>query len=330
MDWDTQAASRHFEQCFRHEVGARFETSPLDAPRNAGLSVITFSGLYFALSSVYQQMALFRDLYDFKGRYHFTRLDCQVTTLNPSQSAEQIVTDVREGRLWVKSYRGWEPRGLTDLNGKPTGGLSACFGAPTSDRNATSYNKAAQQKWDTPARRDEVRLRGDWAEQHTERIATAIAGASSEDDAIEAYQRETANAILQHMQYLDLTGQPIPRPKDWARGRKKPKWWSETLDQQFEPVKLPRKKENECWKRFEHKCKQYTRTDLECAVDLVASGRSEGVQQAFFDLAQLMLSKASPADLQAACEGLPEDKREEFLALLVQAADAGAIHAEFV
>ena len=56
IDWETGAPSRHFEDCFRHEVGARFETSPTDAPLNGGTSVLTFSGTYFALSSVYDQM----------------------------------------------------------------------------------------------------------------------------------------------------------------------------------------------------------------------------------------------------------------------------------
>ena len=330
LEWETAGASRHFEDCFRHAIGARFETSHIDAVRNAGVSVVTFSGRYFALSSVYQQMALIRDLTEFKGRYHFTRLDCQVTTLNPSQSAEQIVHDIRKGTLWIKGYRGWEARGLEDLNGQATGGLSACFGAPSSDRNATSYNKAAEQGWDTPARRDEVRLRGDWAELHTDRIATAISGAASEDAAIEAFQNNTAAVIQQHMQYLDLTGAPIPRPKDWARGRKRPKWWSETLDQQFEPVRLPRKAPNECWEKFNHKCNQYLRTDLECLVDLVVTGRSESIEQGLFDLAKLELSKASPADLQAACERLPEELRTEFLEVLNEAADAAAEHMEFV
>ena len=134
-------------------------------------------------------MRLFQSLLAFKGRYHFTRLDCQVTTLNPSQSAEQIVNDVNEGSLWIKGYRGWEPRGLTDLNGKPTGGLSACFGAPSSDRGATSYNKQAEQDWDTPARRDEVRLRGEWAERH----AVAIGG---EHVVVGAAVRPTALRVL--------------------------------------------------------------------------------------------------------------------------------------
>lgn len=330
QDWPIHPASRHFETCFQHEIGARFETSPLDAERNAGLSVITFTGKYFALSSVYAQMLLFERIYAFKGRYHFTRLDSQVTTLNPSQSAEQIVTDVNENRLWVKGFKGWEPKGLVDINGNPTGGLSACFGAPSSDRRGTSYNKAAQLGWPIPARRDEVRLRSEWAELHSVAIATAIAGSANESEAITNYQKANSACIAQHMQYLDLTGTPVPRPKDWARGKQAPKWWSETLEQEHTPLKLNRREENACWRRFKHMQGQYGRTFVECLTDLVANDRSDSVDQAVFDLGRLMLAHASPDDLQSACDALPEEKRAEFLATLNDAVNAAAEHAEFV
>ena len=126
-------------------------------------------------------MRLISELNEFKGRYHWTRLDCQVTTLNPSQSAEQICTDIQERRLWIKGYRGWEQKGIRDIDGNVINGASACFGAPTSDKRATSYNKGAEQNWPVPARRDEIRLRRAWAEEHMKILATAISGASSEN-----------------------------------------------------------------------------------------------------------------------------------------------------
>lgn len=328
IDWETGAPSRHFEDCFRHDIGARFETSPCEAPLNGGTSVLTFTGRYFALSSVYDQMRLLEHLISFKGRYHFTRLDCQVTTLDPSQSAEQIVTDVRQKTLWVKGYRGWEARGLENINGEATNGLSACFGAPSSDRNATSYNKAAEQGWDTPARRDEVRLRGEWAEAHAVALGTAIAGAATENEAIEAYQRETSAAIAQHMQYLDLKGQPIPRPKDWARSAKKPKWWSETLEQEHTPLKLSRKPEADCEERFRHMKKQWSRTFAEVVANRVATGRAEHADQALYDAAMELFSHAKHEDVLEAALGLPEEQRDEFIRQVLEWADKAAMHAE--
>ena len=330
LDWEVNSASRHFERCMRHPIGVRFETASQTAERNAGLSVITFSGLYFALSSVYEQMRLIQHLNSFKGRYHWTRLDCQVTTLNPTQSAEQICKDIQERRLWIKGYQGWEPKGLKDADGNAINGLSACFGAAVSDRSATSYNKGAEQTWPTPARRDEVRLRGSWAEQHMDLIATAIAGASSENEAVDAYQSACASTIKQHMQYLDITGTPIPKPKDWARGKEAPQWWNETLEQEIQPVKLNRRPIKDVWDRFAHMRMQWSPTWAEACAELVAAGHADSVQQASFDLAQRMLAGLKPEHFERVTAGIAEHQRERFVKELMDAADAAAVHAEVI
>lgn len=326
--WRSGLPSRHFEACFQHELGVRFETSPLDAERNAGVSVVNYQGAYFALSSVYEQMRLLQELQKFKGRYHWTRLDVQITTLNPSQSAEQICTDVEEGRLWVKGYQGWRTSGLRNIDGKDVNGLSAHFGSPKSDRQGTSYNKAAEQGWETPARRDETRLRSEWAETHTDAIVTAIAGAKSEHEAIEAYQRSCSAVIAQHMQYLDLTGTPIPRPKDWARNARPPKWWSETLETKIEPVRLNRKPQKDLEERISHMRMQWGPTWGEACAERYAEGRADSIQQASFDLAQRMLSALRPEHVQRICDQYPPDQAEELMAELMTAADAAAVHDE--
>ena len=328
MEWKTTHASRHFEICFQHELGVRFETSPLDSEHSPGVSLVNYQGKYFALSSVYEQMRLLEQLLKFKGRYRWTRLDCQVTTLNPSQSAEQIVNDVQERVLWVKGYQGWRASGLRDFDGNDVNGLSAHFGSPTSDRQATSYNKAAEQSWETPARRDEVRLRGQWAQQHTEAIATAVAGASSDNEAIEAYQRLTSAVIAQHMQYLDLTGTPIPRPKNWARGKKPPKWWSDTLETKHEPLKLNRRPKSDVFERLAHMRMQWAPTWAEGCAQMLVEGRSDTVEQASFDLAQQMLSALRPEHVERVLDGMPEELQHSFLNELMNAADRAAVHSE--
>ena len=330
IDWDRSGASRFFDKCFRHEIGARFETSSINAERNAGLSVLNLSGMYWALSSVQAQMKLLNHIHSFKGRFHYTRLDAQVTTLNPSQSAEQICEDILERRLWVRGYQGWKQEGLRDLDGNVINGASACFGAALSNRKATSYNKAAEQLWPIPARRDEVRLRNAWAEEHTSAICEAIAGAASEDAAIDAYVNTTSAAIAQHMQYLDITGTPIPKPKNWARGKVAPKWWNETLEQKIEPIKLNRRPQNDCWGKLNNCTDQYGRTVFECIVDLLTTGRSEHPSQALYDVAQVLLSKVKTEDLLAAAESLPEDQRADFVNLMKACKDDAAEHLEFV
>ena len=327
-DWETSQASKHFDRCFRHDIGARFETQEIGDSGSPVNSVFSLSGSYWALSSVYEQMRLISELNEFEGRYHWSRLDCQVTTLNPSQSAEQICTDIQERRLWIKGYKGWEQKGIRDIDGNVINGASACFGAASSDKRATSYNKGAEQDWPIPARRDETRLRGQWAEEHMSILATAIASASSENQAIEAYQAACSQAISQHMQYLDITGTPIPRPKNWARGLHKPQWWTETLEQQHEPVKLTRKAKSDIDARIAHMRMQWGPTWGGACADRVVTGRADSVEQASYDLAQAMLSALRPEHVQRIIDRVEPSQQEALLADLMRAADAAAVHTE--
>ena len=160
------------------------------------------------------------------------------------------------------------------------------------------------------------------------RIATATAGASSENEAIEAYQQACAQAISQHMQYLDLNGQPIPRPKNWARNSKPPKWWNETLAQKHEPVKLTRKPESDVEERLAHMRMQWAPTWAEGCAQRVVDGRADSVMQASFDLAQSMLSALRPEHVQRVIDKLDPHDREALLELLMAAADAAAVHSE--
>ena len=328
VDWEISMASRHFERCFKHDAGVRFECSSTNSGRNAGLSVVTFTGKYFALASVYEQMRAIEHLHQFKGGYHWTRLDAQVTTLNPDQTAEEIVDDVQRKVLWMKSYQGWEPKGLRDHAGDPVNGLSSCFGSPTSDRRATSYNKGAEQKWDTPARRDEIRLRGDWAEKHMDAIATAITGATSENEAVAQYVKTTSATIAQHMQYLDITGTPTPRPKDWARGKTAPKWWNDTLETEHKPLLKTRKVESDVWERMSHMRTQWAPTWAEAAAQLWKEGKADSIEQAYFDLAMSMLQRLKPEHVERVLETLPKDMQLPFAKDLIEAGNAAAVHWE--
>ena len=159
-------------------------------------------------------------------------------------------------------------------------------------------------------------------------LATAIAGAPSENAAIERYQKATSQAISQHMQYLDITGTPIPRPKNWARGLHKPQWWTETLEQQHEPVKLTRKAKTDVFQRIAHMRMQWGPTWAEACAEMLRSGRSDSVQQASFDLAQQMLSALRPEHVQRVVDMAPPEEREALMVELMEAADAAAVHAE--
>lgn len=327
--WAELSPSRHFDYVLAHPSGMRFESSGRDSQKNPGISLLTMSGVWFATTRTVDQMRALEEIYDFPGKYHFTRLDCQVTTLNPSMTAEGICDEVRAGNLWIKGYKGWEPRGEKDKDGRPTSGLSAYFGSPTSDRQCKSYNKAKEQGWETEARRDEQMLRAKWAEEHTNLIIRGIAGASSENEAISAYTKNVSAVLAQHMQYLDLSGQPKPLPKNWARNAKVPKWWNDTLDQEFQPVTLTRKVTDDLDEKMIHCRKQWARIIAAYMAKRVRDGRSESFMQSTIDTAMEFLCHLKLEDAQEIAEGLPEKEKAYFMECCRRTAELGATHSEW-
>jgi hypothetical protein len=273
-------------------------------------------------------MQALEELNEFEGRYRFTRLDAQVTTLEPEQSAEQVLEDVAGGRLWIKGYNSWKPDGVRDINGDPSNGVTVYFGAPSSDKRVRTYNKAAEQGWETPARRDEVQLRQDWANTHTQLIAKAIADAKTADAAFSAYQLACSALIAQHMQYLDISGVAHPRPKNWARGRHAPRWWVETLSQDFDPVLLSRRVTDDLEEKMSHLVNQYGRIGAAWMAKRVRDGKSASFSQASYDLALRMLQKLNSEDLEELVSDLPKAKQAAFRKAAQASAAVGATHSE--
>ena len=328
--WVEQGSSRYFERVLQHPCGIRFESSPLDATKNPGLSLLTLTGTYFWQAGTREQLSALENIYMFPGRFHFTRMDTQLTSLAPEQTAEMIVSDVQERKLWCKGYRTFEPHGVKNIHGQATEGLSAYFGSPKSDRRAISYNKGAESGWKTPARRDEVHLRAAWAEKHTVQLIEAIAGQTTENGANQAYQEGCAAIIDQHMQYIDLNGLPMDLPKNWARGRRKPKWWKDSMDVEYTPVRLTRKAPQEAPVRFEHCKKQWSRVIAEYMVYRVNEGLSDTIIQSMFDTSAQFLQHLKQEDVERMAEGLPEEEAVALIERAMAVAEGAAYHSEHV
>ena len=328
-DFQESSGGKHFSVGFSSAKGVAFmATPPGSGLHNEGISVIHLQGTWWANASSEHQMQALEELNDFEGRYRFTRLDTQVTTLEPEKTAEQVLEDVAAGRLWVKGYNNWKPDGVRDINGQPSKGVTVYFGSPTSNKRIRTYNKAAEQGWLMEARRDEVQLRQDWANTHTQLLAKAIAGAPTAQAAYTAYQQACSALIAQHMQYLDITGVPHPRPKNWARGRKAPKWWAETLSQDFEPVLLSRRVTDDLEEKMSHLVNQYGRIGAAWMAKRVLEGKSSSLSQATYDLGLRMLQKLSNEDLEELVSDLPKAKRAAFLKAATASAPVGASHSE--
>lgn len=328
-EFETCSPGQHFSVGFRSPKGLAFmATPPGSGSHNEGVSVIHLHGTFWSHASSELQMRALENLNDFEGRYRFTRLDAQVTTIEPEKSAEEVLEDVAGGRLWIKGYNSWKPDGVRDINGEPCSGVTVYFGAPSSDKRVRTYNKAAEQGWDLPARRDEVQLRQDWANTHTQLIAKAISGANTSEAAYSAYQQACSALIAQHMQYLDISGVAQPRPKNWARGRNAPKWWSDTLNQDFEPVLLSRRVTDDLEEKMSHLVNQYGRIGAAWMAKRVRDGKSASFSQASYDLALRMLQKLNSEDLEELVRELPKSKQASFRKAAQASAAVGASHSE--
>ncbi len=132
------------------------------------------------------------------------------------------------------------------------------------------------------------------------------------------------------MQYLDITGTPIPKPQNWARGKKAPQWWSETLEQEFTPVKLNRKAEEDIETRFAYMKSQWARTFAEYLGYRVRSGKSDSFLQSSIDTSLQLLQHAKADDVLRVAEGLPEEHRAAFIAAYEGSIDLAASHSEMV
>ena len=117
---------------------------------------------------------------------------------------------------------------------------------------------------------------------------------------------------------------------NWARGRKAPKWWSETLDQNIEPLKLNRKPEDDIETRFGYMKSQWARTFAEYLGYRVRSGKSESFMQSTIDTSLQLLQHAKADDVLRVAEGLPEEHRAAFIAAYEGSIDLAASHSEMV
>ena len=121
-----------------------------------------------------------------------------------------------------------------------------------------------------------------------------------------------------------------PRPKDWARGRKKPKWWSETLEQDFEPVQLNRKPPSEIEVRWGHMKTQYARTFAEYLTYRVREGLSDSFAQATLDAALQLFQHAKEEDVHEMIASLPEELQGPFRDAWRGSVAVAATHSEMV
>ena len=80
---------RHAAEVREHCSGISVELTHPESPRrNAGLGVLNIPGQVFAARDAKERYNLYEDVYSWRGFYRCTRLDTQLTVLNPPISME--------------------------------------------------------------------------------------------------------------------------------------------------------------------------------------------------------------------------------------------------
>lgn len=229
--WEERGASAHYQFVFSHITGARLElTPPTDGSgRNEGGLLLTLPGGCFWLQPSASSAFMLWRLTHLDGFRHFTRLDFQSTELEPEWPAERVIHEVEAGKLWVKGHRSYRLWAERQADGAIEDGATIYWGSPRSDRQARSYDKAAESRWGTPAIRDEVQLRRGWAKAAGKELVAVLESNLSTDDMDAAIRDLAAGVINKHLQYWTLNGADPANDKNWTRKAEPATWFRDRI-----------------------------------------------------------------------------------------------------
>ena len=254
--------SPHYEHVFLHDIGVRLELTPpeSDFSRNKGSLCLTLPGSFFYLQLGSSLSETFQRLISLKGFQHFTRIDFQVTELNPAVTAEDVFERVEAGTLWVKGAKKWRTFADRGPGGDIQNGICLYWGSSRSDKVGRTYNKAAEQRcWTSPAIRDEVQVRGQWAKTHGEFLVKELTGSMTAAERLAVMAKNAAGALSQHLMYYELGNVPAS-DKNWLRSAKPAAWYLERLGKPSEGVEKGVREPLDLDRAVEAALRQYGRT----------------------------------------------------------------------
>ena len=195
--------SPHFDRVFCNDMGTRIELTEVGSTnsRNPGMTVLTLPGAAFYCSEVSSWVTQLWRLTQKDGFRWFSRLDLQNTELDPQWDADRVFKAVDDRKVWVKGFSRCRPYREADAAGNCPDGLTIYWGSPRSEKQGRSYDKAKQLGWKTPAIRDEIQLRGDWAHSTGRALAEALHNSFGSAAMGEAVEQLVAGSLNQHWQY---------------------------------------------------------------------------------------------------------------------------------
>lgn len=335
VQWGKVRAARHFLYVWSHPSGISLEASPPSAvgeggkkPRNSGVALLNLPGAIWGSLDAKERSLLFVELGTFIGFYRCTRLDLQITQLEPAVSARKVVEDVRDGLLWPKGFGVGHLYGQTNLHNEFVGEPTQYFGGKESRIQARVYDKAAESGWDIPAVRHELKLQDEPAGDHFRRLLRrCLDERSTPPLLVTAEERTTKDALAQHLDYRDTSRWAgTKKPRNWAQSAPEVGWWREMLDHQHSPLTIQYRPASTLQRSFKACQEQYGRK-----VSLLAFIRAVGANDPWGVFAEFFLSgvqRWTREDFQAACELMPEVPPDEIRRQFTQLTNLAAQHTE--
>ena len=230
---------RLFKEAWQHDSGVRIELSaPGSGGRNEGVGTVTIPGAVFAALDVVERRELFIELYSREGFFRCTRIDCQLTILDPPVSIYTFTDQHLDGLFWPKGYSTARPDIQRDPYGDYKRAPTVYYGATTSPTIARIYDHGVKLAWEEPSLRFEVQQR-----KHNARdtFLSLVRSLQPEDSASPLLLEAEANlckAVLREK--LDLRDtQGIDRKAlggNWLRSTRPVGWYRELVDAPGAPV----------------------------------------------------------------------------------------------
>jgi hypothetical protein len=323
VQWERVRAGRHFLYVWRHPSGVTLEASPPSVvgetgrkPRNSGIALVSLPGAVWGSLDAKHRSTLIAELGSFLGFYRCTRVDFQITCLEPAYRARDIAQMVEAGSLWPKGFGCGHLYGQRNHNGSFIGEPTQYFGGKQSRILARVYDKAAESDWPIPAVRHELKLTKEPAADHFRRLLRRCKEERSTPPLlVTAEERTTKDVLGQHLDYRD-TSQWAGRekPRNWAQTAPKAGWWREMLDHEHSPLTVQYRPASTLVEAFRACTDQYSRK-----VSLFAVQRAITAGDHLAVMAEFFLSgvqKWKRDDFQLLCELCPdvpvEQVREHF------------------
>lgn len=239
-NWQFREAgiSPHFRLCYGNDVGIRIELTPPEelGARNKGGMCVSFPGTCWWIQDSAQAAMTVLRLSKIEGFKHFSRIDFMNTELEPDWTAKRMGEAVTAGEIWVKGSTTFRDYWDRDAEGEPVNGITLYWNSSRSEKQARSYDKAADAKWDVPAVRDETQVRGRWAHAHGANLLQGLQKAHGSAEMVEVVDSHTRSALLQHLEYWTLNGTSPKTDKNWKRKANPADWYIKRIGKHCEPI----------------------------------------------------------------------------------------------